>query len=125
MVASSIAGCTLQRRAGELRVSVGPALPDEVQQCYRAFANECVTRDCGRVLITGNATVDAFSHLALRDALRAMSLAGVPAGLRVALVAETANLIAVYDTAVVEAGRLGIDAQRFMSEKDAEHWLAS
>ena len=104
---------------------MGPALPDEVQQCYRAFANECVTRDCGRVLITGNATVDAFAHLALRDALRAMALAGVPAGFRVALIAETANLIAVYDAAVVEAGRLGIDAQRFMSEKDAERWLAS
>jgi hypothetical protein len=124
MAASSIPGCTLERRAGQLRVRVGPALSDEVQQCYRAFANECVTRDCSRVLIVGNAQLDAFSHLALRDALRAMALAGVPAGLRVALVAETANLIAVYDAAVVEAGRLGLDAQRFMSEKDAEGWLA-
>ena len=42
-----------------------------------------------------------------------------------AVVADTANLIAVYDTAVVEAGRLGIDAKRFMNEQDAARWLES
>jgi len=108
-----------------MRVAVGPALPDEVQECYRAFANECVTGGCNRVLIIGNAKIDAFSHLALRDVLRAMALAGVPAGFRVAVVAATANLIAVYDTAVVEAGKLGIDVRRFMTEEEATRWLAS
>ena len=54
-----------------------------------------------------------------------MALAGVPADFRLAVVADTANLIAVYDTAVVEAGRLGIDAKRFMNEQDAARWLES
>jgi hypothetical protein len=119
------AGCWIELQGEHLRVAVGPALPDEVQDCYHAFANECVTRTCKRVLIVGNAKIDAFSHLALRDVLRAMALAGVPEGFRLALVADTANLIAVYDTAVIEAGRLGLDARRFMNEQDAAGWLAS
>ena len=119
------AGCLIELKEEHLRVAVGPALSDEVQECYHAFANECVTRTCNRVLIIGNAKIDAFSHLALRDVLRSMALAGVPAGFRLAVVANTANLIAVYDTAVVEAGRLGIDAKRFMTEQDAARWLES
>ena len=124
MAPSSTAGCRIDHTKDQLRVEVGPALPDEVQECYRALATECVTSACVRVLVIGNAAVDAFSHLALRDALRAMALAGVPAGLRLAVVAVTANLIAVYDTAVIEAGRLGIDARRFITEEDAARWLA-
>ena len=119
------AGCLIELKEEHLRVAVGPALSDEVQECYHAFANECVTRTCNRVLIIGKAKFDAFSHLALRDVLRSMALAGVPAGFRLAVVANTANLIAVYDTAVVEAGRLGIDAKRFMTEQDAARWLES
>ena len=119
------AGCVIEAQEEHLRVSVGPALSVEVQDCYHAFANVCLTRTCKRVLIIGNAKIDAFSHLALRDVLRSMALAGVPAGFRLAMVADTANLIAVYDTAVVEAGRLGIDAKRFMTEQDAARWLES
>ena len=118
-------GCEIELQGEHLRVAVGPALSDEVQNCYHAFANECLTRTCIRALIIGNAKIDAFSHLALRDVLRSMALAGVPAGFRLAMVADTANLIAVYDTAVVEAGRLGIDAKRFMTEQDAARWLES
>jgi len=125
MATSSTAGCRIDRTKERVRVEVGPALPDEVQECYRAMANECVTSGCTRVLVVGNASVDAFSHLALRDALRAMALAGLPARFRLAVVAETANLIAVYDAAVVEGGRLGIEARRFMTEEDALHWLAA
>ena len=121
----SVAGCRIERSGEGMRAEIGPGLPDEVQECYRALANECVTRGCHRVLILGTAKIDAFSHLALRDLLRAMALAGVPEGFRLALVADTANLIAVYDTAVVEAGRLGLDARRFMNEQDAAGWLAS
>jgi hypothetical protein len=120
---SSSTGCTIDLTGRVLRVQVGPALTDEVQQCYRAVANECVTRGCERVLVLGSAKTDAFAHLALRDALRAMALAGLPAEYRLAVVAETANLIAVYDAVVVEAGRLGIQARRFMTEEEAARWL--
>jgi hypothetical protein len=118
-------GCGIERTGERLRVAVGPALPDEVQECYRAVANECLVGACSRVLIIGNATIDSFSHLALRDMLRAMALAGVPTGFRLAVIADTANLIAVYDTAVIEAGKLGIDVRRFMTEDDAARWLES
>jgi len=64
-------------------------------------------------------------HLAGRDALRSVALGGMPAGFRLALVAETPALIAIYDTAVVEAGRLGIEARRFTGEHDAVCWLAA
>src|SRR5258708_3735556 len=123
-MASSSTGCRIDRTKDKLRVEVGPALPDEVQECYRALANECVTGACARVLVIGNAALDAFSHLALRDALRAMALAGVPPGFRLAVGALTGNLIAVYDRAVTEAARLGIEARRFITEEDAARWLA-
>jgi hypothetical protein len=49
----------------------------------------------------------------------------VVAGFRIALVAETADLIAVYDAAVVEATRCGLEARRFQSEAEAASWLRS
>jgi len=118
-------GCGIDEIPSCLRCAVGPGLADEVQACYRAFVNECLRRRCSRALILGRASIDAFHHLALRDALRAMSVAGLPAGFRIALVAETADLIAIYDAAVVEAGRCGIDARRFHAAADATLWLDS
>jgi hypothetical protein len=107
-----------------LRASVGPGLASEVQERYRAIAYECLQQHCTRVLVMGRASVDAFHHLALRDAVRSMSVAGLPAGFRLALVAETPDLIAVYDAAVVEAGRCRIEARRFQTAEEAERWLA-
>jgi len=116
-------GCEIDQEEHYLRVTVGPGLADEVQQCYRIFANECLTRQSSRVLLIGIATIDPFYHLAGRDALRSLALAGVPADFRLALVAKSATLIAVYDAAVVEAGRLGLQARRFQTEEEAERWL--
>src|SRR5829696_538969 len=112
-------GCYLVQEAAWLRASVGPGLADEVQECYRTIANHCLSGGCHRVLVLGSAKFDAFAHLAGRDALRSLALAGVPEGFRLALVALTPDLIAIYDTAVLEAERLGIAARRFMTEDDA------
>jgi hypothetical protein len=117
------AGCSIDQGRLHLQATVGPGLADEVQECYRAFVHECLQRHPSRALILGRARVDAFYHLALRDALRSMSVAGVPADFRIALVAETPDLIAIYDAAVVEAGRCGIEARRFPTAADAERWL--
>jgi hypothetical protein len=106
-----------------VRASVGPGLASEVQERYRTIINECLQQQTTRALIIGRANVDAFNHLALRDALRAMSVAGMPPDFRIALVAETPDLIAVYDAAVVEAGRCGIEARRFKTVEEAERWL--
>ena len=118
-------GCEIDQEERYLRATVGPGLADEVQECYRALANTCLTRQCSRVLVIGIATIDPFYHLAGRDALRSIALAGVPADFRLALVAKSAMLIAVYDAAVVEAGRLGLQARRFQTEEEAERWLRS
>ena len=117
--------CDIQRKDGRLRALVGPGLATEVQDCYRSLAGACLQGGCRRVLVLGHSTIDSFYHLALRDALRSIALAGVPADFRLALVAKSPMLIAVYDAAVVEAGRLGLDARRFITEEEAERWLRS
>src|SRR3954468_23815905 len=119
------AGCEICEHPGYLRATVGPGLADEVQECYRALAATCITRASSRVLVVGYSTLDPFYHLAERDALRTIARAGVPADFRLALVAMNVGRIAVYDTAVVEAGRLNLEARRFITEEDAERWLQS
>ena len=62
--------------------------------------------------------------IGMKPTLRSF-FSGVPADFRLALVATSATLIAVYDAAVVEAGRHGLNARRFQSEQEAERWLKS
>lgn len=116
--------CDIAPGSHWLRVSVGAGLADEVQACYRAAAAECLRTGCHRVLVVGAASFDPSVHLAGRDALRSLALAGLPAGFRLALVALSANLVDIYDNAVLEAERLGLEARRFGSEPEAERWLA-
>jgi ABC-type hemin transport system substrate-binding protein len=118
-------GCEIDRKDAELRAVVSGRRADDVQNCYQAIAMEVIRHQCRRVLVVGRSTADAFVHLAGRDALRSVALAGVPPAFRLALVAATADLIAIYDTAVLEAGRLGITARRFTSDGEALAWLAS
>jgi hypothetical protein len=117
------AGCAIDEAAVYIRANVGPGLADQVQECYRAFVHECLQRQSRRALVVGSAKSDAFNHLAVRDALRAMSVAGLPPAFRIGFVAATPELIAVYDAAVVEASRCGIAARRFLSEAEAQRWL--
>ena len=120
-----IEGCEIAHGEPYLRAIVASARPQDVQECYRTIASECLQRQCARALVIGRSSSDAFAHLAGRDALRSMALAGVAAGFRMALVAETPDLIAIYDVAVLEGERLGIEVRRFMSEKDAAAWLSA
>ena len=117
--------CETVHEASWLRVSVGPGLAAEVQECYRQAAMECLHGGCHRVLVLGTATIDPSAHLAGRDALRSLALAGVAPGFRLALVALSANLVSIYDDAVIEAGRLGLEARRFGAQTEAERWLRS
>jgi hypothetical protein len=116
--------CSITHEEAWLRVDVGQGLADEVQECYRAAAMECLRSNCKRILVLGRATFDPQAHLAGRDALRSLALAGVAEGFRLALVALTENLTGIYDVAVVEADRLGLEARRFGAENEAERWLA-
>ena len=118
-------GCEIEQQPSWLRAHVGPGLADEVQECYRTVAMECLRGGCRRILVLGDAKHDASAHLAGRDALRSLALAGVPTGFRLALVALTPNLVRIYDDAVLEAARLGMEARRFDAETDAAQWLAA
>lgn len=106
-------------------MSVGPGLAAEVQECYRQAAMECLRSGCQHVLVLGTATFDPSAHLAGRDALASLALAGVPEGFRLALVALSPNLASIYDDAVIEAGRLGLEARRFATQAEAERWLSA
>lgn len=120
-----VQGCKIGRKESDLRILVASRRAEDVQRCYQAAAAECIAHQCRRVLVVGTSASDAFVHLAGRDALRSLALAGTPPGFRLALVAATPDLIAIYDTAVLEAGRLGLLARRFTSEDDAVCWLAA
>ena len=42
------AGCSIDQGPAHIRATVGAGLADEVQECYRAFVNECLQRQCKR-----------------------------------------------------------------------------
>ena len=119
------AGCDIGEGKGYIRGEVSSGHAAEVQACYRAIVHECLQRRSQATLIVGRTKSDAFYHLALRDALRSMAVVGVPPGFRLALVAGTPDLIAIYDTALVEAQRCGIEARRLLTEEDALGWLSA
>lgn len=117
--------CNIEEGEHYLRCAVGPGQPHEIQECYRTLATECLLRKGKSVLVAAGGCSDSFVHLAGRDSMRAIALAGVPPGFRLAFVALTPDMIAVYDAAVVEAGRCGIRARRFRTEDEAIAWLTS
>jgi hypothetical protein len=119
------AQCDIRPANHHVRAFVGAGLAHEVQECYRSFVNECLQRQCQRALIVGESGADAFVHLAARDAIHSMIVAGVPAGFRLAFVAGDPGMIAVYDAAVVEARRNGMEARRFSDEAAAKEWLST
>jgi hypothetical protein len=117
--------CTIEEAQLYLHCAVGPGQPHEIQECYRTLAAEVLLRKGKPVLVVGASGGDSFVHLAGRDSLKALSVAGVPSSFRLAFVAATPDMIAIYDSAVVEAARCGIQAKRFRTEEEAEAWLRS
>jgi hypothetical protein len=54
-----------------------------------------------------------------------LALTGVPGDFRIAFVALSENLVGIYDDAVQEAHRLGLEARRFGAEVEASRWLSA
>ena len=117
--------CAIGIVDGIARASVGPAHANRIRQCYEDWACTCVLGEARRALLIGRSDSDSFTHLAARDAIASMVLAGVPPGFRLAVVAQSANLIAVYDAVIVEANRRGLEARRFRDEQEAVKWLGA
>lgn len=115
--------CDIGEAPRYLHCAIGPGQPHEIQECYRTLAAECLLRKGKSLLVVGVGGNDSFVHLAGRDSLRSLALAGVPPAFRLALVAASADMIAIYDAAIVEAKRCGIAARRFRTEDEAAAWL--
>ena len=109
-----------QHRACPTHISAG-------QSCHPDVAPHTVPKagaaSRGMQLHASGGTGPAFPGLVGGAPPADPMLAGVPADFRLALVAKSATLIAVYDAAVVEAGRLGLQARRFQTEEEAKRWL--
>ena len=108
-----------------VRADLGPGHAGELQKCYEDWACACLSGKYRRALLVGASQGDEFAHLAARDAIASMALAGNPAEFRLAVVARNVLLIAIYDAVVVAARRHGMDARRFQDEKEALQWLAA
>ncbi len=117
--------CEIQGSGVFLRAKIRRGHVDEVQECYRTMAVECVRRGCTRLLIVGSESDDAYAHRALNDALRSLSVAGLPGDFRLALVPASLVVAQVYDAAITEASKMGIAARRFRDERAAAAWLRS
>jgi hypothetical protein len=115
--------CVIDDSPQYLRCIVGAGLPHQVQECYRTLAAECLRHQGKRVLIIGAGGGDSTVHLAGRDAMKALAIAGMPAGFRLAVVAATPDMVDIYDTAILEAASCGMQARRFDTEEQAAAWL--
>jgi len=108
-----------------VRADVAPGHAGEIQKCYEDWACACLDGGHRRALLVGMSQGDEFAHLAARDAIASMAVAGIPSGFRLAVVARNVLLITIYDAVVVAARRHGIEARRFQDEEEAVRWLAS
>lgn len=115
--------CVIDDSPQYLRCIVGSGLPHQVQECYRTLAAECLRRQGKRILVIGAGGGDSTVHLAGRDAMKALAIAGMPAGFRLAVVAATPDMIDIYDSAILEASSCGMQARRFDTEEQATAWL--
>ena len=71
----------------------------------------------------GNAA--GLTEAAVRDAVRALVIAQVPLEFRLALVTSSLLVAKVFDSAISEALRHGIQAHQFSGEAEAIAWLES
>jgi hypothetical protein len=117
--------CAIDDRPQYLRCVVGAGMPHQVQECYRTLAAECLRRQGKRILVIGAGGGDSAVHLAGRDAMKALAVAGVPPGFRLAVVAATPDMVGIYDEAILEAESCGMQARRFESESEAAAWLGA
>ena len=97
----------------------------ELTAQYGALALECLAKESGRVLVkaTEAAKGDPTDHLGLRDAVTLMLMSGLPAGFRLALVADAPGLRQVFLSLARDAQKLGMRATVCADETEAWGWL--
>lgn len=112
----------LRETSGLLRIEFGYITVTEIAELYRALAVTCVERQIKRVLVIAGDDEPAGER-ALRNALTMMILAGIPDGLRLALVAALPRVAQTYRHAERDFSAAGIETRVFENEEDAARWL--
>lgn len=97
--------------------------PVQIVHAYRHFAAVCIEKSMQRALVAaGDDPPNA--HYALRDAFTAMVLAaGIPSAFRLALIASTSRIEAVFRAIERDFRVLGIDTRIFADEHQALAWV--
>jgi|SRR6476469_6751793 hypothetical protein len=109
--------------SGTLRVAFGGGDFLETSETYRSFADRCIRNPVNRVLLEAGDN-DPLAHAKLRDALEAMArAAAIPADFKLALVASTLAVGAVYRDAQRALRAAGVNAWVFASHGEALEWL--
>ena len=88
----------------------------------RALAVACIEQNVNRVLVDAT-DCDPAGHFALRDALTALILAGVPPGFRLALVTNLSRLEAFFGILKRDLEWLSIPTRCFTDVDEAVQWL--
>jgi len=107
---------------GHLLVEPGSAPARETESTYRDLAVYCIERQIRRVLVKPGDDDPVGEH-ALRIALTTMTLAGLPAEFRIALLADTDAIAARYGKTERDLCAAGIDARMFDDKDGALRWL--
>ena len=118
-------GCTIGHEGEYIRAQVGPARRHKIRECYRALAALTLEHEFSRALIVGLGADDRIDPLAVRDAVIAFQVIGVPASFRLALVPHTAEALNRFRDTETEGANLGLRVKLFADEVEAVRWLTA
>ena len=112
----------LTETPGYLVVEAGVINGADVADIFRSFAARCLEKQINRVLVkTGDS--DPAGERALRDAFTTILLAGIPSNFKIALLAGTPDIQAMYRNAQRDLAMAGVNTKLFASEAEAVWWL--
>jgi hypothetical protein len=115
--------CHVSESGHYVRAVIGPGNTDEVVDCYRQIALLCAKHTVSRALVV-SIDGDPTDHFAIEEAIRTLTLAGPPAGFKLAMASENAENYKVYSMAEAIAKRRQINAKAFQDVNAALQWLA-
>jgi hypothetical protein len=106
-----------------LRVDFGSCNAFELTDLYRAFADICIGQRVNRALLNAG-DEDPGGHSRLREAIAAMArAAAIPQDFKLALVASTPPVEALYRDAQQALRAVGLNAWVFDTVREAVDWL--
>ena len=114
--------CTLQDAGQFVQALVGAAPYRSILDCYTELLSICREHQLDRALVV-SVDGDATTHAALDEALAALAQVHLPPHFKLAMVAESPAIFAVYQSAERTAAARRISASAFRSRREAVQWL--